>query len=81
MEFLSRVGCHLCDDALGAAERVATTMRVPLRVIEIETEDDLLREFGFRIPVVRWSDGTILAEGQIGGWRLLLAALRKRVGG
>lgn len=52
-----------------------------MRVIEIETDDDLLGEFGFRIPVVRWSDGTILAEGEIGGWTLLLAALRKRAGG
>jgi len=48
----SRAGCHLCDDA--RAVLVAEQARSPssLEEIDIETSDDLVREYGVRVPVV-----------------------------
>ncbi len=48
----SRPGCHLCDEArtvvLGERERTP----FGFEEVDIETDDDLLRDFGVRIPVV-----------------------------
>jgi hypothetical protein len=48
----SRAGCHLCDEA--RAVLLAEQARSPfdLEEIDIETSDDLLREYGVRVPVV-----------------------------
>jgi len=48
----SRAGCHLCDDA--RAVLLAERARSPfdLEEVDIETSDDLLREYGVRVPVV-----------------------------
>jgi glutaredoxin len=48
----SRPGCHLCDDARAVIE--AQRFRTPfdLDEIDIETDDELVKEYGIRIPVV-----------------------------
>ena len=48
----SRPGCHLCDAARDVivAERGRTDFT--FEEIDIETSDDLLKEYGIRIPVV-----------------------------
>lgn len=48
----SRPGCHLCDEA--RAVMLDARRRTPFAFdeIDIETDDDLLREYGVRIPVV-----------------------------
>jgi glutaredoxin len=48
----SRVGCHLCDEARDVlmAERSRSTF--DLVEIDVAGDDDLEREYGFRIPVV-----------------------------
>ena len=52
MVLYSRPGCHLCDAARDviAAERGHTAFA--FEEIDIETSDDLLKEYGVRIPVV-----------------------------
>ena len=47
-----RPGCHLCDDARAALERVRA--RHPFRLVEvdIETDDALFLRYLERIPVV-----------------------------
>jgi glutaredoxin len=47
-----RPGCHLCDDAREVLERVRRD--TPFRLVErdIETDDELLRRYLERIPVV-----------------------------
>jgi glutaredoxin len=47
-----RPGCHLCDDAREVLERVRS--EVPFELVErdIEADDDLLRRYLERIPVV-----------------------------
>ena len=48
----SRPGCHLCDDARAVIE--AERLRTPfdLDEVDIETDDELVKEYGIRIPVV-----------------------------
>jgi hypothetical protein len=77
LEFLTRNGCHLCEDALPVARRAARRARTELVVTEIEAHDSLVAEFGLRIPVLRWSDGTVVAEGIIEE-KTVLKAVRQR---
>ena len=43
-----REGCHLCDDARAVLDRVGE----PYDVVDIESDDDLLKRYLERIPVV-----------------------------
>jgi hypothetical protein len=47
-----RDGCHLCDDARAALERVRARTPFVLEEIDITTDDDLHRRYLERIPVV-----------------------------
>ncbi len=60
LQFLTREGCHLCDDALRLLQGV------PLEVIDIDDDPALHAEFDERVPVVRdAATGTVLLEGKI----------------
>jgi glutaredoxin len=48
----SRPGCHLCDDARVALERVRARTPFELREVDIESDDSLLSRYLERIPVV-----------------------------
>ena len=48
----SRPGCHLCDDARAALERVRARTTFSLQEVDITTDDDLHRRYLERIPVV-----------------------------
>jgi glutaredoxin len=48
----SRPGCHLCDDARAALERVRARTGFALNEIDITTDDELHRRYLERIPVV-----------------------------
>ena len=63
--FVTRPGCHLCDDAAGIVERVGRRLRVGVRTVNLEDDDDLIRLYSLRIPVVLGPDGSLLAEGVI----------------
>jgi glutaredoxin len=43
-----RPGCHLCDDARAALQRIGH----PFEEVDIEGDDELLRRYLERIPVV-----------------------------
>ena len=47
-----RAGCHLCDDARAALERVRARRPFRLDEIDIETDDALFKRYLERIPVV-----------------------------
>jgi glutaredoxin len=51
-----RPGCHLCDDAREALERVRAERPFTLREVDIERDDELLRRYLERIPVVSVDD-------------------------
>ena len=48
----TRPGCHLCDDARAAIERVRAHAHFGLVEIDIESNDALHRAYLERIPVV-----------------------------
>jgi glutaredoxin len=52
----SRPGCHLCDDARAALERVRARAPFALREVNIESDDSLLSRYLERIPVVALGD-------------------------
>jgi glutaredoxin len=48
----ARPGCHLCDDARAALERVRGDHAFELHEVDIESDDRLLARYLERIPVV-----------------------------
>ncbi|KAB1655669.1 glutaredoxin family protein [Pseudoclavibacter chungangensis] len=69
VEFYTRPGCHLCDDA--RATVTATTERTGARVVEIDITSDegLVRRFGEDVPVV-FVDGRPHAKWFVDGAKL-----------
>ena len=47
-----RAGCHLCDDARAALERVRAIRPFELAEVDLEPDDALLARYLERIPVV-----------------------------
>lgn len=76
--FLTRPGCHLCEEALPVARRVARWTRQELDVVDIDGDDALVVDFGLRIPVVTTDSGRVLAEGRIRFGSLLREAILHR---
>ena len=52
IDIYSRPGCHLCDAAKAVIERVQRRFAFVLRVIDIESDPALEKEYGEQIPVV-----------------------------
>jgi glutaredoxin len=48
----SRPGCHLCDEARAVILEVRDAAPFAFDEVDIETDDDLVRDYGIRIPVV-----------------------------
>ncbi len=48
----SRRGCHLCDEAREVIVAVRRRHPFAFEEVDIEREDALIREYGFRVPVV-----------------------------
>jgi thiol-disulfide isomerase/thioredoxin len=65
VKFLTRTGCHLCDEARPLVLEAAKRLRIEVVELDIDDDDDLVREFGLRVPVVIGDDGEVLAEGTI----------------
>ena len=58
----SRPGCHLCDEALaGLAVLTADRVDVDVEVVDIDRDDELLKRYLERIPVVAIGD-EVLSE-------------------
>ena len=68
-----RPGCHLCDVAREAIERVRADTPFELREIDIEGDDELFKRYLERIPVV-CLDGEELFEYHVDE-----ATLRRRL--
>jgi glutaredoxin len=52
IELYSRPGCHLCDEAKSVIERVGQRLGFAMRVINVESDPELERQYGNQIPVV-----------------------------
>lgn len=76
LTFVTRSGCHLCDEAEPVVRAVATRLGAGLEVVDMDSDDALIRHYYLRVPVVLGPDGEVLAEGVIDR-----RALRRRVRG
>ena len=52
----SRPGCHLCDEAKAVIENSNCSDRFTLEVVNIESDDELLKKYKYDIPVVTVDD-------------------------
>ena len=48
----TRQGCHLCDDAHEELTKAARRFVFTLRVVDIDGDEELVRQFGEWVPVV-----------------------------
>ena len=79
VRFLTRQGCHLCDEARPVLEKVAKSMNVSIEEVDIDGDDELTKLYGLRIPVILGAHDRVLAEGVIDDRKLLKDALKKEV--
>lgn len=77
LRFLTRAGCHLCDDARPIVDAAAHRETVAVDEVDIDSSDELIARFGLRIPVLLAPDDTVLAEGVINDRRRLSRAIRR----
>ncbi|MGA8116858.1 MAG: glutaredoxin family protein [Actinocatenispora sp.] len=61
---LSRAGCHLCEAAREAMVRVEERTGVAWREVDVESDIELERDYGDRLPVV------LLDGREHGYWRV-----------
>ncbi len=63
--FVTRQGCHLCDEALSLLRSLGHEPELA----DVDSDDRLHDLYGWRVPVVLL-DGRIVAEGRIGRQQL-----------
>lgn len=68
-----RAGCHLCEEAEAVLARVREDTPFDLERVDIETDDELLKRYLERIPVVA-VDGEELFDHEVDA-----AALRRKL--
>ncbi|BCB80144.1 glutaredoxin family protein [Phytohabitans flavus] len=64
LTLITRTGCHLCDVAKEAIERVAATTGERWVEVDVESDRELEAEYGDRVPV------TLLDGKEHGYWRV-----------
>lgn len=69
--FYTTVGCHLCEQAEELLEQLARECDLALTAVDISSDEQLVEQYGVRIPVVK-HPGT---GGEL-GWPFGLADLR-----
>jgi predicted thioredoxin/glutaredoxin len=69
---ITRQGCHLCDEALGALR----SLGLEPEVRDVDADEALFALYDWRVPVVL-VEGRVVAEGQIdqAGLRKVLPAI------
>jgi hypothetical protein len=72
---ITRVGCHLCEDARAAVARVARECGAGWQELDVDADPARADEYGDRVPV-------ILVDGREHGyWRVEEARLRDALAG
>ena len=79
MTFLTRQGCHLCADARVVLKKVASQRGVGINEVDIDTDDNLTKLYGLRVPVILDRHDQVVAEGVIDDVRLLTKAIEDAI--
>src|SRR5690625_6394168 len=74
--FLTREGCHLCEDALPVVRAEADRAGTSVEVVDIDTDATLQRDWDYDVPVII-VDGKVHARYRVDAEQLR-TALRRR---
>lgn len=77
MKFLTRANCHLCDDAREVLEEITEDIGLQVNEVDIDGDDELVKLWGLRVPVVLASHDRVIAEGIIDDKRALKDQIQK----
>jgi thiol-disulfide isomerase/thioredoxin len=77
MIFFTRPACHLCESTLPHARRAAKILGRRLEVVDVDSDDELVVEYGLRVPVLTTSGGRVIAEGSFGMREIVRGILRR----
>ena len=77
MKFLTRKNCHLCDDAREVLAEITDDIGLQVDEIDIDTDEELTKLWGLRVPVVLASHDRVIAEGIIDDKRSLKDQIQK----
>ncbi len=77
MKFLTRRNCHLCDDARKVLDEITEDIGLRVDEVDIDTDDELVKLWGLRVPVVLASHDRVIAEGIIDDKRSLRDQINK----
>jgi hypothetical protein len=68
---LSREGCGLCHDMLLALAELERTRSIPqVRIVDVDSDPDLERQFGLKVPVLLL-DGSVICHYTLNSKELL----------
>ena len=56
LQLFSTAGCHLCELAVEQVHNLQAADNIQLQIIEIGDNDQLVEQYGIRIPVIKFSD-------------------------
>jgi hypothetical protein len=70
VELYSRAGCHLCEEAKAAIDRVRTLVPFELRVVDVDGDPALAARYGLEVPVIL-VDGRPHARYHLEEWAFL----------
>ncbi|MCO7195282.1 glutaredoxin family protein [Pseudonocardia sp. McavD-2-B] len=72
VRLLTRVGCHLCDDAAEVLARVCAETGTGWDTVDVDSDDELRAEYGDQVPVVlldgREHDSFRVDEERLHAW-------------
>ncbi|MEI4770460.1 glutaredoxin family protein [Psychrobacillus sp. FJAT-51614] len=74
VNFYTRPGCHLCDDARLMLKLVQEDISFEINEVNIEEDDELHEKFMLMIPVIEYND-KIIQYGRVDYATLLEALL------
>jgi len=60
LQLFSTAGCHLCELAVNQVRQLSLTQSLQLNIIEIGDDDVLVKQYGVRIPVIKFADNSEL---------------------
>lgn len=74
LTLLGRRDCHLCEEAAAMLFDLRERFGLEVNPVDIDQDDELVKTYGLRIPVILDERGRVLAEGLV-DFGLLQAAL------
>lgn len=77
LRFLTRRGCHLCDEARPLVLIAAEEADAEVDEVDIDSDEALQTVYGSRVPVLLGPDDRVLAEGVIDDRSSLRSAIRR----